>query len=176
MSEKSETIYTIGYSTRSLPDFIEILKSYSIALLCDIRSIPKSRHNPQFNGNDLMEGSEKEGIRYVHLEGLGGFRRADKNSSVNSAWTNSSFRGFADYMQSEEFEVSLEELIALGEKEKAAIMCAEGNPFRCHRMLIADALTIRKIRVLHISSRTYSREHVVTGFAKVVDGKVIYPA
>jgi len=123
-----------------------------------------------------MEGLEKEGIRYIHLEGLGGFRKMNKNSSVNSAWTNSSFRGFADYMQTEEFEASLDELIALGKKEKAAIMCAEGNPFRCHRLLIADALTIRKIRVLHISSKTRSKEHVVTRFAKVVDGKVTYPS
>jgi uncharacterized protein (DUF488 family) len=118
---------------------------------------------------------KKEGIGYIHLMGLGGFRRVNKNSA-NSAWINKSFRGFADYMQTDDFEDSLEELIALGKKERAAIMCAEGNPFRCHRLLIADALTVRKIRVLHISSRTYEREHAITDFAKTVDGKVRYPS
>ena len=90
ISEELETIYTIGHSTRSLPDFVEILESYSITLLCDIRSIPKSRHNPQFNQDSLLKGLEKEGIRYIHLEGLGGFRKTNKNSSVNSAWISSS--------------------------------------------------------------------------------------
>ncbi|MDQ1278861.1 MAG: hypothetical protein QG670_121 [Thermoproteota archaeon] len=174
MSEESETIYTIGHSTRPLTDFVKILKSYSITLLCDVRSITKSRHNPQFNGDSLEIDLKKDGISYLHLEGLGGFRRANKNSA-NSAWTNTSFRGFTDYMQTERFETSLEQLIALGSKEKVVIMCAEANPFRCHRLLIADALISRRIRVFHISSKTSKREHVITGFAKVVHEKVTYP-
>jgi uncharacterized protein (DUF488 family) len=174
MSKEPKTIYTIGHSTLPLNDFIEILKSRSITLLCDIRTVTRSRHNPQFNKETLQDELKKIAIQYVHLAGLGGFRTASK-TSVNSAWINSSFRGFADYMQTDEFEESLNELIRYGKKENTTIMCAEGNPFRCHRLLVADALTARQIRVLHIYSKKSVKEHVITSFAKILVGKVTYP-
>lgn len=169
------TIYAIGHSTRPLDKFIEILKAHKITLLADIRTIPRSRHNPQFNLESLEVELPKTKIKYRHLKALGGLRHASKDS-INVGWENASFRGFADYMQTAEFAQGIEELIALSEKETVAIMCAEGNPFRCHRMLVADALTVRGVSVLHISSRKSAKPHKLTPFA-VVDGtRITYPS
>ena len=168
------TIYAIGHSTRAFEKFIELLHAHGISLLADIRTIPKSRHNPQFNREALETELPKAGIAYRHLKELGGLRHPAKDS-INTAWENSSFRGYADYMQTEEFDHALQSLIALAEKERIAIMCAEGNPFRCHRLLVADALTVRGVRVLHISSRKTAKEHQVTSFARVNGSQITYP-
>jgi uncharacterized protein (DUF488 family) len=122
----------------------------------------------------LEKKLEDSKIGYLHLKGLGGLRHPDKNS-INSGWHNSSFRGFADYMQTKEFDSSLKELIALSKIHTVAIMCAEGNPFRCHRSLISDALLVRHVKALHISSKMSAREHVLTPFAKVQGRKITYP-
>ena len=168
------TVYAIGHSTRPLDRFAEILKAHEISLLADIRTIPKSRHNPQFNEEALAVELPKIGIQYRHLQELGGLRHSSKDS-VNGGWENASFRGYGDYMQTQEFASALDELVKLAEGERVAIMCAEGNPFRCHRSLVADALTVRGVSVLHISSRKSAKAHVLTGFAKVEGTKITYP-
>ncbi len=168
------TIFVVGHSTHTIEFFIGLLKAHSINFLVDIRTIPKSRHNPQFNEDYLKKKLKDNKIDYLHMKGLGGLRHPDKNS-VNLEWRNASFRGFADYMQTKEFDLSLEELISLSRKYIVAIMCAEGNPFRCHRSLVADALLVRHVKALHISSMKSSREHVLTSFAKVEGHKITYP-
>jgi uncharacterized protein (DUF488 family) len=167
-------IYAIGHSTRTLDGFIEVLQAHAITTLVDIRTIPRSRHNPQFNEDTLRTGLGKKGITYLHLKELGGLRKPRKDS-LNTGWQNASFRGFADYMQTREFVSAVRRLMQLGKAGRTAIMCAEGNPFRCHRSLIADALTVRKVRVLHISGKTSAREHTITPFAKVQGTKITYP-
>jgi len=167
-------VYAIGHSTRTIDDFTEILQAHSISILVDIRTIPKSRHNPQFNAEDLKRVLESKCIVYIHFPELGGLRKTRKDS-VNTGWQNASFRGFADYMQTREFASAIRKLMQLAKQGQAAIMCAEGNPFRCHRSLVADALTVRRVRVLHISSRTSAREHTLTKFAKVSGTKITYP-
>src|ERR1700733_13968320 len=162
----SETICAIGHSTLSIERFLKILNAHSITMLVDIRRVPKSRHNPQFNSDALRGSLAAAGMAYVYLKGLGGLRHPSKDS-VNTGWRNLSFRGFADYMQTDEFEAGLDRLIALGESDNVAIMCAEGNPFRCHRSLVADALTIRGVHALHISSERPGKLHTLTQFAKV---------
>jgi uncharacterized protein (DUF488 family) len=170
----TETAYVVGHSTRSIEAFLGILLAHSIDTLADIRTIPKSRHNPQFNSDSLKIKLRAAGIRYVHLEKLGGLRRPLKDSP-NTGWRNSSFRGFADYMLTDAFEEGIDELIRLGERGTVAIMCAEGNPFRCHRSLVADALMARGIRAVHISSQKPGRPHTLTPFAKVEGSRVTYP-
>ena len=167
------TIYTIGHSTRTIEQFIELLKAHDIEELVDVRTIPKSRHNPQFCAEELAASLQRAGIAYKHLARLGGLRHASKDS-VNLGWQNISFRGFADYMATSEFQAGLDELKALAEKKTVAIMCAEAVPWRCHRSLIADALTIQGWQVLHIQSRKTASPHELTSFLKVRDGKIIY--
>ena len=168
------TIYTIGHSTRTIEQFIELLKAHDIEELVDVRTIPKSRHNPQFNAEELTASLQEAGIAYEHLAKLGGLRRTSKDS-VNLGWQNTSFRGFADYMDTSEFRAGLDELTALAEKKTVAIMCAEAVPWRCHRSLIADALTVEGWRVLHIQSRKTASPHELTSFLKVKDGRLTYP-
>lgn len=172
-SEKT-IIFTIGHSTRKLADFINILKEFDIQKVVDIRTIPKSRHNPQFNEEHLKAALHKHKIGYLHLDALGGLRHTHKDS-INLGWHNSSFRGFADYMQTEEFEKGIERLIKLAQKKRIVIMCAEAVPWRCHRSLIGDALLIRNFDVNDIYSHTQSKSHILTSFAKVKDKKIIYP-
>lgn len=167
-------IYAIGHSTRSLDDFIALLKAHGVTLLADIRTVPKSRHNPQFAQESLAVELPKAGIQYRHFKELGGLRRPLKQS-INTAWENDSFRGYADYMQTREFVSALRNLMDVAKSERVAIMCAEGNPFRCHRLLVADALTARGVKVLHISSRKTAREHKITPFARVEGTRVTYP-
>ena len=168
-------IFAIGHSTRTLEQFIELLKAHDVTLLADIRTIPKSRNNPQFNAESLSRELPKVGIAYRHLKELGGLRRAAKDS-INTGWENASFRGYADYMQTSEFVHAIRDLMNLAKGERVAIMCAEGNPFRCHRSLVADALTVRGVRVLHISSRQSAKEHALTPFARVDGTRITYPA
>src|SRR5450759_4074085 len=138
----NEMIYTIGHSTHPIDEFIRMLNAFEIEKVVDVRTIPKSRHNPQFNEEELREQLLKHAIEYVRLEGLGGLRHTTK-TSINTAWKNSSFRGYADYMQTPEFSRAVNELINLEKEKRIAIMCAEAVPWRCHRSLIGDALLIR---------------------------------
>ena len=168
-------IYTIGHSTQPFERFLELLKAHGVEKVVDVRTVPGSRRAPHFNREHLTKALAGAGIGYLHLKGLGGWRKP-RNDSVNTAWQNDSFRGFADYMQTEEFEQSLQELIALAKEERVAIMCAEAVPWRCHRSLIADALTVRGIEVKHISSRERANPHEITEFAIVKGRTVTYPA
>jgi len=170
----NKVIYTIGHSTYPLDEFIRILDTYSIEEVVDVRTIPKSHHNPQFNEENLGKELPKHGIGYIRLKGLGGLRRPAKES-VNTAWKNASFRGFADYMQTPEFAEAIEELISLAERKRIAIMCAERLPWRCHRSLIGDALLVRDIKVEDIMGEKSSRPHRLTEWAKVEGHAVTYP-
>ena len=168
-------VMTIGHSTRTLEEFIGLLQAHAVSLVVDVRTLPRSRHNPQFNKDSLPEELKKAGLGYVHLPGLGGLRHAKLNS-LNVGWRNASFRGYADYMQTPEFETSLEELIQLAKQKQIAIMCAEAVPWRCHRSLIADALLVRRIRTEDIMSATRRQVHTLTPFAKVRGTTITYPA
>lgn len=170
----NEVIYTIGHSTHPIEEFIQILNAFGIEKIVDVRTIPKSRHNPQFNEEELREQLLKHAIEYVRLEGLGGLRHTTK-TSINTAWKNASFRGYADYMQSPEFTRALEELVDLAKEKRIAIMCAEAVPWRCHRSLIGDALLIRNINVADIFNEVTSKPHVLTAWAKVDGNKITYP-
>jgi uncharacterized protein (DUF488 family) len=181
-SSKSNTIasglpviLTVGHSTRTLAEFIRLLQIHAVTRVVDVRTVPRSRHNPQFNKDSLALALEKAGLGYVHLPGLGGLRHA-KRDSLNVGWRNASFRGYADYMQTPEFERSLEELIQLSNRDRIALMCAEAVPWRCHRSLIADALLVRGIRTEDIMSPTRRQLHSLTPFAKVCGNTVTYPA
>jgi uncharacterized protein (DUF488 family) len=173
--ERSLTVLTIGHSTSQLDDFIRLLQVHGAKCVVDVRTVPRSRHNPQFNKASMPRALKKVGLRYVHLPGLGGLRHA-KHDSINMGWRNTSFRGYADYMQTSEFERSLEELIRLAKKERIAIMCAEAVPWRCHRSLIADALLVRGIRAEDIMTPTHRQVHTLTAFAKVRGTAITYPA
>ncbi|MDE2166741.1 MAG: DUF488 domain-containing protein [Alphaproteobacteria bacterium] len=170
----SGVIFTIGHSTMPIERFIGRLQSYGIECLADIRTIPRSRHNPQFNADALRDTLRASKIEYVPLEVLGGLRHARKQSS-NSGWRNASFRGYADYMQTPAFLAGLERLIELSCGRRVAIMCAEAVPWRCHRSLVADALTIRRIPVVEILSDTNFRAHKLTPFARVEGSRITYP-
>src|SRR5665213_2784055 len=150
---RPKMVFTIGHSTRSIETFIDMLKAHRVKRLVDVRTIPRSRHNPQFNRDALPETLLQAGIGYTHMEELGGLRHARKDS-LNTGWHNASFRGFADYMQTPEFRKNLDDLIELARSEPIAIMCAEAVPWRCHRSLIADALLARGIEVREITSAT----------------------
>jgi uncharacterized protein (DUF488 family) len=168
------TVYTIGHSTHTLDEFLGILRANGIEYLVDVRTIPKSRHNPQFNSEALAVGLREAGIGYEHMPGLGGLRHAKKDS-VNTGWENASFRGFADYMQTGEFESSLQQLMERAREGTSAIMCAEAVPWRCHRSLIGDALLVRGITVLDIMSRTSVKEHSLTPWARTNGDNITYP-
>jgi uncharacterized protein (DUF488 family) len=167
-------IYTIGHSTRTLEEFEALLERFDIQLLVDIRTLPRSRHVPHFNADNLARALAHKNIDYRHLKILGGLRKPAKDS-INLGWRNSSFRGYADYMQTEEFQRGIAELLSLAEKEKTAIMCAEAVSWRCHRSLMADALVARGWEVHHILSLTSAQLHELTPFAVVEDERVAYP-
>ena len=143
-------------------------------MVVDVRSVPRSRHNPQFNKETLPTALKQEGIGYIHMAGIGGLRRPTRDS-VNTAWRNKSFRGYADYMQTKEFTEQLLHLMALARNDCIAIMCAEALPWRCHRSLIADALVVRRVRVQHIISKDSVIEHKLTEWAHIEGTKIIYP-
>jgi uncharacterized protein (DUF488 family) len=167
-------IYTIGHSTRTLEDFLALLHSHNISLLIDVRSVPRSWHNPQYNLDALPAALELAGISHLHLPSLGGLRRPEKQS-INTAWKNNSFRGFADYMQKPGFAAGIEELIEYSSQHTAAIMCAEAVPWKCHRSMISDALCARKIPVRHIMGLGIAKPHKMTAFAKTSGSSIIYP-
>jgi len=172
---RSLTIFTIGHSTRPIEEFIELLRANGVTQLIDIRTIPKSRHNPQFDADRLRASLGQARIRYRHLKELGGLRHA-RADSVNLGWRNLSFRGFADYMQTPEFARGLERAVDLARGHVTALMCAEAVPWRCHRSLVADALAVRGIRVLEIVSARPPAEHKLTPFASVRGTSITYPA
>ena len=152
-----------------------MLEAHGIQQLADVRTIPKSRRNPQFGQDQLAAALEQHGIRYIHLPGLGGLRHARKDS-INTGWKNASFRGYADYMQTPAFADSVAKLIELAGPAPTVIMCAEAVPWRCHRSLIADALAARGIEVEHIFSATSRKSHTYTPFARIEGESVTYPA
>jgi uncharacterized protein (DUF488 family) len=173
--EPSPLVMTIGHSTRTLEDFIHLLQVHGATCVVDVRTIPRSWHNPQFNKDTLPDSLKKVGLDYVHMPGLGGLRHTQPDS-VNLGWRNKSFRGFADYMQTPEFTQRLEELIHLAKQNRLVLMCAEALPWRCHRSLIADSLLVRGIRIENILSATQLQVHILTPFAQVRGTAITYPA
>jgi uncharacterized protein (DUF488 family) len=167
-------VLTIGHSTRTWKDFLALLRAHRVKRVIDVRSVPRSRHNPQFNREILSKKLRAARIGYVHLRKLGGLRHA-RRDSPNMGWRNTSFRGFADYMQTPDFEAGLDRLMKLARQKRSAIMCAEAVPWRCHRSLIADALTVRGIRVDDIMSMKRSQVHSLIAFARVRGHRITYP-
>jgi uncharacterized protein (DUF488 family) len=175
LAEKSELfIYTIGHSIRTLHEFISLLNVYNIALLIDVRTVPRSRHNPQFNKETFADTLKPYGVKYIHTPEIGGLRHP-KRDSINLAWKNMGFRGYADYMQTKEFTENLLKIIALAMENCTTLMCAEALPWRCHRSLISDALVVRHVKVLHIISKDNTITHELTEFAHVEGKKITYP-
>ncbi len=174
-AEVPSTLFTIGHSTRTIQGFVHLLQMHGVTRVVDVRSIPRSRHNPQFNLEVLPRSLSQAGVGYVHLPSLGGLRRAMRNSR-NLGWRNPMFRGFADYMQTPDFGTGLAELLRHACSNRVAVLCAEAVPWVCHRSLIADALLVRGIRTEHILSATHRQPHTLTPFAQVQADRVVYPA
>ena len=168
------SVLTIGHSTRMIEEFIQLLQAHGVTRIADIRTVPRSRRNPQFNQESLPESLKKVGIGYSHFPKLGGLRHA-KAESINLGWRNASFRGFADYMQTLPFEEGLSALISLAKEDRIALMCAEAVPWRCHRSLVSDALLARGIPVEHIMSAARRQPHAMTPFAEVHGTQISYP-
>ena len=169
-----EPVLTVGHSTRPIDEFIGLLTGHGVQRLLDVRTVPKSRHNPQFNGDALAESLAAAGIGYAQVPGLGGFRRA-RPDSPNTGWRNASFRGYADYMLTPEFDASLRDVIDIAGHECVALMCAEAVPWRCHRSLIADALQVRGMAVAEIVGPARVQPHRLTPFAEVHGTELTYP-
>ena len=165
---------TIGHSTRTVQEFVRLLQAHAVTRVVDVRTVPRSRHNPQFNRDTLPASLKSTGIGYMHMAELGGLRRTTRDS-INSGWRNASFRGYADYMQTAEFNEAIERLTQLMSQDRIALMCAEAVPWRCHRSLIADALLVRGIRSEEIVNPTRTQVHVLTPFAKVNGSRIFYP-
>ena len=173
MTEDRQTIWTVGHSTRPIEEFLETLKSFELQVLIDVRTFPGSRRYPQFNKANLSASLKASGIEYIHLPELGGRRRA-KPESLNMAWRNESFRGYADYMETEEFHRGIERLLEITRVNCTAIMCAEAVWWRCHRSLISDYLKAKGVIVLHIMAEGKSEEHPFTSAARIIDGQLSY--
>jgi uncharacterized protein (DUF488 family) len=173
-ANEPRAIYTVGHSTRPIEEFISLLQAHGVELLMDVRTVPRSRHNPQFEGDALARSVREAGIEYRHVKDLGGLRKP-KRDSVNAGWRNESFRGYADYMQTPEFTAAVEKLIEAARTKRVAVMCAEAVPWRCHRSLIADALVVRGVPVEHIMSATKRDTHHLTPFAKRTGLQITYP-
>jgi uncharacterized protein (DUF488 family) len=168
------TVFTVGHSTLPIERFVAVLAAYGVERLADVRTVPRSRRNPQFNADALALSLSVETIEYVPLAELGGLRKP-RVDSENTGWRNESFRGYADYMQTEAFADGLERLVVLSRDGRTAIMCAEAVPWRCHRSLVADALLARGIPVVEILSETSYRDHALTSFARIAGTTVTYP-
>ena len=167
-------ICTIGHSTHPLDEFVNLLKANEVVHVLDVRTVPRSRHNPQFNKETLPGSLEVAGIKYTHMPGLGGLRHAHKDS-INGAWRNKSFRGYADYMQTPEFAANVQDVMELAGNQRCALMCAEAVPWRCHRSLIADALTVRGVRVEDIINTQGRKVHLITPWAHMDGLRIFYP-
>ncbi|KQQ96442.1 DUF488 family protein [Massilia sp. Leaf139] len=170
----TDLVCTIGHSNRPIEEFIDLLRQNDVACVLDIRTVPKSRHNPQFGQDALPVSLAAAGIGYRQIPGLGGLRKPLKDSP-NSGWRNTSFRGYADYMQTEAFRENVEQVVALAGEMRCALMCAESVPWRCHRSMVADALLVRGIPVEHIINPGKRRPARLTPFAQVVGEKIVYP-
>jgi uncharacterized protein (DUF488 family) len=168
------TIFTVSHSNVPVETFLALLRTYEIERLADIRTVPRSRHNPQFNADALASALAANDIEYVPLQALGGLRHPRKNSP-NTGWRNEGFRGYADYMQTPPFAKGLERLIDMSRDRRTAIMCAEAVPWRCHRSLVADALVVRGILVIEVLSQTSWQPHAPTSFAHAVGTNITYP-
>jgi uncharacterized protein (DUF488 family) len=164
----------VGHSTRPIDDFLALLQAHGIKQLVDVRTIPRSRHNPQYNTERLAESLRRAGMTYLHMPELGGLRKPAKES-INTGWRNLSFRGYADYMQTDDFWLALERLMGTAKRRRTAIMCAEAVPWRCHRSLIADALLSRGWTVADIMTPQRADAHALTSFATVRAGRITYP-
>jgi len=167
-------VWTVGHSTHPLEAFVTLVRAHGVTAIADVRKIPRSRRNPQFNIETLPTSLAAAGLAYVHRPGLGGLRR-ERTDSINLGWKNPSFRAYADYMQTEDFARELDALLALGTRERLAIMCAEAVWWRCHRSLIADAVVVRGEPVLHILTSERTEPHTLRDFARVDNGRVSYP-
>ena len=174
MDVATTVVRTVGHASRPLEEFLHLLRAHRVTLVVDVRKMPGSRHNPQFNRDALSDALHEAGIGYVHLPGLGGLRRRTP-SSPNTGWKNASFQGYADYMLTPEFARSLEDLLTMARGHGVALMCAETVPWRCHRSLIADALVIRGVVVEHILSASRTQQHVLRPWAKVHGTRITYP-
>lgn len=174
-SGKHTLIFTIGHSTQALGECMSLLKAHGVRTVVDVRTVPRSRHNPQFNRDTLPGELKKEGIGYVHMKGLGGLRKS-RPDSPNTGWRTEGFRGYADYMMTGEFAGELEGLLGLRRRRHLALMCAEAVPWRCHRSLISDALIARGLEVRHIMGETRAEPHRLTPFARVRGREITYPA
>ncbi|CAN5496453.1 DUF488 domain-containing protein [soil metagenome] len=172
--EPLPVVMTIGHSTRKLEEFMQILQAHEVTKVVDVRTVPRSLHNPQFNKDSFPRELKKAGLKYIHLPGLGGLRHS-KSDSENMGWRNASFRGYADYMQTTEFAQALDGLMQLANHDRIVLMCAEAVPWRCHRSLIADALLIRGFRPEHIMSATRRQIHSLNPMAKVRGTTITYP-
>jgi len=168
-------VLTIGHSTRSIDEFVSLLSAHGVTQLVDVRTVPRSRHNPQFNADVLPASLASAGIGYVHAPGLGGLRPTLADSP-NGGWRNLSFRGYADYMQSEDFADDLFGLIELARRDRVALMCAEAVPWRCHRSLIADALLVHGVASCEIVGAKRLQAHRLTPFAEVRGVSITYPS
>lgn len=171
---KKLVVYTIGHSTHPLELFIKLLKNNGVTQLVDIRTVPRSRHNPQYEQTALEKSLPEAGIDYLYMKDLGGLRPKVKDS-INMGWHNESFRNYADYMQTPEFAAAVEKLIKLASKAPTAIMCAEAVPWRCHRSLVGDALLVRGVNVEDIMSLTSTKPHALTSFAIAHGTEITYP-
>jgi len=169
-----DAIFTVGHSTRPIEQFVALLKIYGIEQLADVRTVPRSRHNPQFNADALAASLAAAHMVYLPMPALGGLRHP-RQDSPNGGWRNESFRGYADYMQTAAFRDAVETLIQTGRQKRTAIMCAEAVPWRCHRSLVADALAVRGVPVVEILSETSHRRHQLTPFAHVEGAAITYP-
>ncbi len=167
-------MFTIGHSTRELSEFLALLQAHAVTKLIDVRTVPRSAHNPQFGSDLLRRSLLRAGIGYEHVPALGGFRKP-LEGSTNTGWRNKSFQGYADWMQSPDFDAALSRIVSESGTERQALMCAEAVPWRCHRSLIADALTVRGTRAEEIQSRTRSQVHALTPFARVKGTQITYP-
>jgi uncharacterized protein (DUF488 family) len=166
-------ILTVGHSTRSLDELVELLRHHRVGVLVDVRTVPASRRMPHFGRASLQDSMPAHGIEYIHVPQLGGLRKAEPES-INSGWRNVSFRGYADHMQTDEFWNGIERLTSLPSGQPA-IMCAEAVPWRCHRSLISDALTVRGWMVGHITGTAQPSPHSLTPFTRVANGRISYP-
>ena len=173
-SRSDEPIYTIGHSTRTLEEFVAILRAFGVSIVADVRTIPRSRCNPQYAAGALRPALRRQGIRYAAVPELGGLRRA-RSDSPNTAWRNASFRGYADYMATPPFAEGLSHVQALARGGTVALMCAEAVPWRCHRSLVADALVVRGVAVSEITSGVRARPHSLTPWAEVEGLQITYP-
>jgi uncharacterized protein (DUF488 family) len=172
-AKETPRLWTIGHSTRSAAEFNQILAAHEIEALTDVRSFPGSRRYPQFNKQQLASAMSENGIAYFHLRELGG-RRQTRKDSKNTAWKNQAFRGYADHMESKEFEQGIEALLKIAGDKRTAIMCAEALWWRCHRSLISDFLKVRGAEVIHILDATHDEPHPFTSAARIIEGELSY--